>query len=198
MPRSSERETRLRLVTAGACVFAALAIVAATVGVLPGDLAIRGQLLSLASPPVIAFMHVVNTLGVWRVLFPSTLMLLLLFPTARQRWWVWLVLMIVAPIVEGTLKHVIRRPRPEDVSFGFPSGHATASAAFFGALIYLAGSLPPLPRAIVRTVAVTLILLVATARVMLRAHWPSDVLGGMVLGLTLASAAALVGWRARA
>jgi len=36
------------------------------------------------------------------------------------------------------------------------------------------------------------IVLVAAARVMLRAHWPSDALGGIALGLTLASAAALL------
>jgi membrane-associated phospholipid phosphatase len=43
-----------------------------------------------------------------------------------------------------------------------------------------------------RVGAATVLILVALARVVLRAHWPSDVLGGIALGLALASAAALL------
>ena len=45
-----------------------------------------------------------------------------------------------------------------------------------------------------RTAALVIIVLVAAARVMLRAHWPSDALGGIALGLALASVAALLAW----
>ena len=51
--------------------------------------------------------------------------------------------MAAAPILETVFKVLIGRPRPENVSLGFPSGHATAAAAFFGALVFLAGALPP-------------------------------------------------------
>jgi len=71
---------------------------------------------------------------------------------------------------------------------GFPSGHATAATAFFGALMYLAASLPPRSRIIVRAGSVLLILLVALARVILRAHWPV----GIALGSVFASMAALL------
>jgi membrane-associated phospholipid phosphatase len=40
-----------------------------------------------------------------------------------------------------------------------------------------------------------MILLVGLARVLLRAHWPSDVLGGIALGLVLASIASLIASR---
>jgi undecaprenyl-diphosphatase len=100
--------------------------------------------------------------------------------------------MLLAPVAESTLKVLVGRPRPFDASFGFPSGHATAAAAFFGALIYLAGSLRPPGRTIVRTAAALAMVLVALSRVILRAHWPSDVVGGIALGLALASAAALL------
>ena len=43
-----------------------------------------------------------------------------------------------------------------------------------------------------------MIVLVAVARVILRAHWPSDALGGIALGLALASAAALLARPGRA
>ena len=41
-----------------------------------------------------------------------------------------------------------------------------------------------------------MILLVGAARVMLRAHWPSDVLAGIALGLALAAVAGLLASRA--
>src|SRR5262249_26989790 len=75
---------------------------------------------------------------------------------------------------------------------GFPSGHATAAAAFFGALIYLAGSLRPPARLAVRAASVVLIVLVALARVILRAHWPVDTLAGISLGLSFASLATIL------
>lgn len=172
--------------------FAALSLGAALAGVLPADAALRDHVLALASPPVLAAMRVVNAAGDYRLLLPGTLLLFAVFPRARHRWWLWLALMIVAAAGPDAVKVLVSRPRPFEKSLGFPSGHATAAAAYFGAVIYLAGSLRPAPRVLVRVAAVVLIALVAVARVMLRAHWPSDALGGVAFGLALASAAALI------
>ena len=143
--------------------FIALGAAVAMIGVLPADAAVREALLSWATPAIVGLMRIVNRAGDWRLLLPGTLLLLAVF----------------------------RRARPEGVAFGFPSGHATAAAAFFGAVLYLAGSLPPARRRAVRALAVASIVLVGCARVILRAHWPSDVLGGITLGLALATIAAL-------
>ena len=172
--------------------FVALAAAAALVGVLPADVAVREALLSWASPTTIWLMRVVNRGGDWRILFPATLLLLVVFRRARERWWLWIALMITAPAAEGLLKVAIARARPEGPAFGFPSGHATAAAAFFGAVLYLAESLPPASRRLVRALAVICIVSVGLARVVLRAHWPSDVLGGITLGLGLATIAAVI------
>ena len=172
--------------------FIALGAAAATIGVLPADAAVREALLSWATPAVVWLMRVVNRAGDWRLLLPGTLLLFVVFRRARERWWLWIALMIAAPAAEGLLKIAIGRARPESGAFGFPSGHATAAAAFFGAVLYLAGSLPPARRRSVRALAVACIVLVGCARIILRAHWPSDVLGGITLGLALATLAALL------
>jgi undecaprenyl-diphosphatase len=178
------------LTVSGAC-FVGLAAAAILVGALPADATIRDWLLGLATPSVIALMRVVNYAGDWRVLLPGTLLLFVVFDRARRRWWVWAGLMVAAPAIEGTLKILVARPRPEGVAMGFPSGHATAAAAFFGAVMYLAGSLPAPACRLVRIAAALCALLVGLARVLLGAHWPSDVVAGIALGLALASAAAL-------
>jgi undecaprenyl-diphosphatase len=172
--------------------FIALTAFVIVAGASAADVAVRTAVLSLSSPPVIAIMKIINAGGDWRVLFPGTVALFLVFERARPRWWVWAALMIVAPLSEQAMKHLVGRPRPEAESFGFPSGHTTAAAAFFGALIYLAGSLPGAACRIVRVLAVLAIVGVGCARIMLRAHWPSDVLGGAALGLALASLATMI------
>jgi len=172
--------------------FVVLALAALLVGTKTVDTLIREQLLAVATPGVIAVMRVINVLGDWKFLLPATLLLLAVFDDARRTWWVWIALMVIAPLAEGALKIAVGRPRPEGAAYGFPSGHATAAAAYFGALLYLSERLRPGVRTAVRVLAVVAMVLVGVARVMLRAHWPSDVVGGFALGLALASAAALL------
>jgi membrane-associated phospholipid phosphatase len=192
-PRSrslAERPGRVLVVTGVG--FVALALFVATTGVTVADTSVRDGLLAWSSPALLGVMRVVNVAGYWWVLLPGTLLLGAVFERVRARWWVWAALMVAAPVLEVSLKHLVGRPRPAQPSFGFPSGHATAAAAFFGAVLYLAETLSPVPRRLARACALAMIVLVGLARVFLRAHWPSDVLGGIALGLALASAAALI------
>jgi undecaprenyl-diphosphatase len=188
---SSERPRTVLLLALA--VLVALTLGAALRATLAFDVAVRDAVLAPATPGVVAVLHAVNHAGEWRVLLPATAVLFALFAAARRRWWVWAALMVAAPLAETALKHLVARPRPEETSLGFPSGHATAATAFFGAVLYLAGELrSPALRALTRGLAVAAIVLVALARIVLRAHWPTDVLGGAALGLALASAAALI------
>jgi len=191
-PSSPRRNSACWTLLASAGCFIALALAVTLVDPFPGDAAARRWLLGYGSPAVVEVARVVNYLGSWRVLLPATLLLLVAFPRARARWWLWVGLMLAAPAAEGLLKIVIGRARPEEASMGFPSGHATAAAAFFGAVIYLAGSLPPPARLAVRAASVLLIVLVALARIILRAHWPVDTLAGIALGLFFASLATML------
>jgi undecaprenyl-diphosphatase len=194
-PSSPRRSNACRILLASTGCFLLLALVVMLVEPFPGDAATRLWLLGFGSPGVVRVMRAINNLGSWQLLLPATLLLVVVFPRARARWWVWIALMIAAPATEGLLKILIGRPRPEETSMGFPSGHATAAAAFFGAVIYLADSLPARARALVRAAATILIALVALARIILRAHWPVDTLAGIALGLALASLATLLAER---
>src|SRR3989442_2466541 len=98
--------SRAMLVVPGAA-FLALAGAVALLGTLPMDAAIRDALLAWGTPPVLTAMHVVNYAGDWRVILPGTLLLFVVFARARVRWWVWLRLMVAAPIAGGGLKRVV-------------------------------------------------------------------------------------------
>jgi undecaprenyl-diphosphatase len=184
------------LLVTSSCFFA-LALAVLLFGILPADTSIREAMLRLASPAIVSVMRLINAMGDWRGLVPGTVLLFILLPAARVRWWIWVALLMAAPVAESVVKWIVGRSRPGELSMGFPSGHATAAAAFFGAVMFLAGSLPHPARTWVRVVALAGIVLVGIARVMLRAHWPSDALGGIALGLALAAAAALIASRPR-
>ncbi|MDD4876688.1 MAG: phosphatase PAP2 family protein [Dehalococcoidales bacterium] len=97
----------------------------------------------------------------------------------------------IAGLVNYLFKVLIARPRPNGGSLSFPSGHTIYAITLFGLLFYL------LPRLIKQSALVLIlrcllgliILLMGISRIYLEAHWPSDILGSILLGgflLTLA------------
>lgn len=75
----------------------------------------------------------------------------------------------------------------------FPSGHAALSIAVYGFLAYLwaRSSRSRLERTVILLLTGTWVLLISAARVRLGTHWPSDVIGGAVIGLLWLSAVVL-------
>ncbi|HEX6736823.1 MAG TPA: phosphatase PAP2 family protein [Vicinamibacteria bacterium] len=95
------------------------------------------------------------------------------------------------------LKAWILRPRPElwprlvtQGGSSFPSGHAVAGATFYPLLAWdlTRRRRSWFPAALALSVAVAFV--VGFGRLYLGLHWPSDVLGGWLLGAALSTAAA--------
>ncbi|RYD47690.1 MAG: phosphatase PAP2 family protein [Verrucomicrobiaceae bacterium] len=107
-----------------------------------------------------------------------------------------LALLSIISIVTGTyvmtlLKQGYDRPRPDLVEHGtlvhnasFPSGHSMMSAMVWLTLGILLARTQPKKRvrAFIIGISVLVTLLVGVSRVYLGVHWPTDVLGGWVLG----------------
>jgi undecaprenyl-diphosphatase len=126
------------------------------------------------------------------VLLPATLLLYLLSRAARRHWWLWGAVMVGSSLIEHGFKFLVGRPRPSGFSLGFPSGHSTAAAAFAIVLVYIVSRerLTRGQRQAIQAVALGVMVLVGWARIVLHAHWPTDVLGGFLLGAGCAAAAA--------
>ena len=98
---------------------------------------------------------------------------------------------IGATLLSEGLKLGIARPRPDLVahivdttSMSFPSGHAMLSAVTYltlGALLMRAQERRDL-RGYIMGAAILITFLVGVSRIYLGVHWPTDVLGGWVIG----------------
>lgn len=90
------------------------------------------------------------------------------------------------------IKETVRRSRPvlslvSKVGFhgySFPSGHATGSAAVYGVLSFMVARELPSPwNRVASSIAIIVVILIGVSRVYLGAHFPTDVIGGWLLGL---------------
>jgi membrane-associated phospholipid phosphatase len=131
----------------------------------------------------------------------STLVIILLAGAgAVYGWWqrrsfsipLFIALVVGGQALMSTLiKIAVDRVRPDIGPLGvigtpsFPSGHSTAAAATFAALALVVGrGRSPKTRATLTGVAVAMAVAVACSRVLLSAHWFSDVISGLALGWT--------------
>ncbi|MDQ1043284.1 phosphatase PAP2 family protein [Streptomyces sp. V4I2] len=124
-------------------------------------------------------------------------------------WWTagWLaVTAALGTVLQQGLKAVVGRPRPvwpdpvDSAHYAaFPSGHALTATVVLGLLLWLLhhhGADRILWRAAV-TVAVISVVGVGLTRVWLGVHWPSDVIGGWLLGAMVVALAVTVHQRHR-
>lgn len=112
----------------------------------------------------------------------------------RSAWWtaLWLaVTCALGTLLQQTLKALVDRPRPvwpdpvDSARYSaFPSGHAMTATVVCGLLLWLLHRYDA-GRAVWRTAMVAAVISVVgvgLTRVWLGVHWPSDVLGGWILG----------------
>src|SRR5213593_1800489 len=172
--------------------FLGLGIAVYASGILPGDVLVRQFLLQSDGGAVRRLARWANYGGRVQVLLPAAILVFWLSSVARRNWRVWCAVLIGSSLIQHLFKFLVGRARPSGSSLGFPSGHTTAAATFAVVLIYIASRerLSRTQRLMLDTLGVVLMLAVGWARIMRHAHWPSDVLGGLLLGIGCAAAAA--------
>jgi len=185
----------LALILLGA--FLGMSVVVYTVGLLPGDVPLHREILKGRGTLLHAIARWVDYGGKALFLAPAMLLLLVWSRAARRHWWLWCALMPVGGAIEQLFKFLVGRPRPRGVNWGFPSGHVTAAATFAVIVCYVLSRerVSPATRATFLVLGIVLVGAVGFARVILNAHWPTDVLGGVLLGTGCGAAGAW--WDAR-
>jgi undecaprenyl-diphosphatase len=155
------------------------------------DLALLRYIVQLRQPWLDDVMVTATALGGGGFIWIVIAAIAFVFPDRRAgAWRVMLTVWFTWFLVDGVIKPIVGRARPFDVVDGltlldqrpltasFPSGHA--AMAFAGALAL--GRLFPSARWLFWPMA----MVIAFSRAYLAVHWPTDVLGGIVIGLASA------------
>lgn len=201
---AQEREPRWRVLLRGRVLLIAYVILLIAVGLLalaahmnkllPGDLPFTREIQESKSPILFGIFYFVSSLGfsVQSVII-EILGLLILWLMRLRLESIFLALSLLADLLGGILKIVVgrHRPTPDLVHVvqtiqqpSFPSGHTLHYTVFYGFLIFVVATSfkPSWPRTVAIVVFALLILLVGPSRVYLGEHWPTDVLGGYLIG----------------
>jgi undecaprenyl-diphosphatase len=131
------------------------------------------------------------TAGVWQVLLGVTAVVVL-FVVERRAGWL-MAIGSISSLLDNVIKLAISRQRPPadlvhilnpTTGYSFPSGHAVFFTWMSFMLAFsLAPRVNPRLRPVLWIFAGVVILLTCIARVWDGVHWPSDVIGGVLLGL---------------
>ena len=152
------------------------------------DLAVHQAMLALRNPLADYPRAALASLGVWPVLAPACTLVLLYF-IWRQRWMAaahWLAALAFGLALTWLLGATVDVVRPPGASsgFGFPSIAVTMSTIAFGFFaVLIARELPGRDRVWPYLVSGVTVAIIGFARLYLGAHWLSDVVGGMLLGI---------------
>jgi membrane-associated phospholipid phosphatase len=179
--------------------FVVLATFAATSATTPGDVWLERRFQSVHSG---AFAWTLDYTSNWATDPLATAMIVAGALTAvcigGARAGVLAALLPVTRLLVPVLKATFERQRPSAVlvhvqghlaDYSFPSGHAFNSMLIYGLFFYLATVYvrPRLLRHLVQAACLWVIVVTPMQRVYVGAHWPSDVLGGMVLAALVLS-----------
>lgn len=194
MKLARHRDDWLLLLLAVACVALAYAFLRVGSEVLEGELsgvdrAVRDLMIAHRSSGAVTFFGVVSWLGAKSALVVVSIVVGWLL--TRQKGVIVLIALCAIASAEfvDLLKAgfgIARPPRGllERASLSFPSGHVSGTAAIAILLSYIAVRRRTAVWPVI-TGSALMVILVAISRVYLDMHWASDVVGGVLIGMTL-------------
>jgi membrane-associated phospholipid phosphatase len=159
---------------------------------LPFDVPILRFIQQLNWGPVVYPIELINaSAGIWQILI-GAVAVVALFVLERRAGWLMLIGSI-SSLLDNIIKLVISRQRPPadlvhilspTTGYSYPSGHAVFFTWMsFMIAVSIAPKIKPAYRPILWIGAAIVIVLTCIARVWANAHWPSDVVGGVLLGI---------------
>jgi membrane-associated phospholipid phosphatase len=145
---------------------------------------------SAANPFLTVLLKIITAIGSEAFVIPF--LLLVYWCIDEKRGFRLGMLIILSAWINSALKSLFKQPRPYNLnpsvgmafepSYGFPSGHAQNSLCLWIPLMSWMGSKQRKSRLLIWIGALLLVLLIAFSRLYLGVHFPTDILGGWIIG----------------
>jgi undecaprenyl-diphosphatase len=160
---------------------------------MPWEISMINLIGQLRNPTPDSFMVFATQLGSGTFIIISSILIILMLIISKKFNCAWIIAisLLGQEIISSLIKHLVARARPDILThlvqadgYSFPSGHSLAAAVFYGLLAYLLTQSikKPVYRYGIWILAFGLIVLVGFSRIYLGVHWPTDILGGILLG----------------
>lgn len=91
-------------------------------------------------------------------------------------------------VLNFILKYIVNRTRPlefflvEQRGLSFPSGHSMVASSMYLTIAYILSSELRYKKTNIYFIAIIIILLMGISRLFLGVHWPTDIIGGYIMG----------------
>jgi undecaprenyl-diphosphatase len=148
---------------------------------------------SVTTPSLIQFMKVVTFMGSTPFMLPAYVLLIAIFLLQKKfRYAIEVaVIGITSQALLYILKIIFHRQRPPAsfikniTTYSFPSGHAFSSFVFCSILVYIVQftKWKAIYKWIVSALLLLLSITIGISRIVLKVHYPTDVLGSLMLGI---------------
>lgn len=186
--------------------FSAIAVIAVLQPLNSFDLHTAAWVQSFETENLTGIMVFFSTMGSFKftIIIALLVMIILFFVLKHRRELLFLAASLGgAALMNKLLKLGFQRERPfvhrlvEETGFSFPSGHAMAAFALYGALAYLLWRhiRPRWGRVLLIGVSCVMVLMICVSRVYLGVHYPSDIVGALLAsGLWLCVMIGIAEW----
>lgn len=159
------------------------------------DVPIFKLMTSIYEPGIYKIMLLISYLGEKAIIIPAIAIMSLYLIWQRQyRLFKYSSLVVITTSITVTIcKYIIQRPRPLLTAiftepYSFPSGHIALSTAVFAFFaMILCRNIDRYKRVTVYQLLMLCLILIGFSRIYLAAHWLSDILFGIIIGLIVAN-----------